>query len=136
MIIFFRSPSHAANNGRSPEPRAIPPCKPPPSRPPPTIDDLSNGGSGNPSSNSNNNNIGNSNTNTSTPTNVPKSHSSHSVATPTGRQPKSVRTLGNFISFIHTLPVFTITSFLLDYIHSKGHNVTNEKPFLDLNCLI
>ncbi|XP_057342136.1 GATA zinc finger domain-containing protein 14 isoform X2 [Microplitis mediator] len=94
------SPSHAANNGRSPEPRAIPPCKPPPSRPPPTIDDLSNGGSGNPSSNSNNNNIGNSNTNTSTPTNVPKSHSSHSVATPTGRQPKSIRPSGTLPSLL------------------------------------
>ncbi|CAG5093644.1 Similar to BAIAP2: Brain-specific angiogenesis inhibitor 1-associated protein 2 (Cricetulus griseus) [Cotesia congregata] len=101
------SPSHAANNGRSPEPRAMPPCKPPPSRPPPTIDDLSNGGigigSGNPSSNSNssnNNNIGNSNTNTSTPTNVPKSHSSHSVATPTGRQPKSIRPSGTLPSLL------------------------------------
>ncbi|XP_034933963.1 trichohyalin isoform X2 [Chelonus insularis] len=90
------SPSHGANNGRSPEPRAMPPCKPPPSRPPPTIDELSNGGSGNTT----NNNVGNVNMNSSTPTNVPKSHSSHNVATPTGRQPKSIRPSGTMPSLL------------------------------------
>ncbi|XP_063981743.1 trichohyalin [Diachasmimorpha longicaudata] len=89
------SPNHAANNGRSPEPRAMPPCKPPPSRPPPSIDELSTIGNGNVG---NNNNIGSGIT--STPTNVPKSHSSYNVATPTGRQPKSIRPSGTLPSLL------------------------------------
>ncbi|XP_011315016.1 uncharacterized protein IRSp53 [Fopius arisanus] len=89
------SPNHAANNGRSPEPRAMPPCKPPPSRPPPSIDELNTVGNGNVS---NNNNLGGGNNNT--PTNVPKSHSAYNVGTPTGRQPKSIRPSGTLPSLL------------------------------------
>ncbi|XP_047358428.1 general transcriptional corepressor trfA isoform X1 [Vespa velutina] len=91
------SPSHGASNGRTPEPQAIPPCKPPPSRPPVTpssIDELSSGhhGSGNNNINSNSNN---NNTNScGTPTNVPNSNSAHNLATPTARQSKSIRPSG------------------------------------------
>lgn len=92
-IDLFRSPNHAANNGRSPDLRAMPPCKPAPSRPPPSIDEISNITNGNIANNNNNNSVISSNINNGTPTNVPKSHSSHNVATPTGRQPKSVSSI-------------------------------------------
>lgn len=105
LICFFcRSPNHATNNGRSMESRTMPPCKPPPSRPPPTIDELTIVGNGNTNTSNNNsninNNIANVNTNNGTPINVPKSHSSHNVATPTGRQPKSVRILTKYIFIV------------------------------------
>lgn len=107
LLFFCRSPNHGVNNGRSPEPRVVPPCKPPPSRPPvtPSIDELSlgHGGAGN-------NISGNINTANGTPTNVPKSNSSHSIATPTGRQPKSVRYCFIHVS-IFPLPFFQRTNF-------------------------
>lgn len=101
-----RSPSHGASNGRTPEPQAIPPCKPPPSRPPVTpssIDELSSGhhGSGNNNINSSSNN---NNTNScGTPTNVPNSNSAHNLATPTARQSKSVRIIVSYrvVKFIY-----------------------------------
>ncbi|XP_015588686.1 trichohyalin isoform X3 [Cephus cinctus] len=92
------SPSHGMNNGRSPEPRVIPPCKPPPSRPPvtPSIDDLSStpGAGSNSNSNSNNNKNNNNNNNKNTPTNVGNSSGVHSVATPSARQAKPIRPSG------------------------------------------
>ncbi|KAK0096638.1 hypothetical protein PV326_004875 [Microctonus aethiopoides] len=98
------SPNHAINNGRSMESRTMPPCKPPPSRPPPTIDELTIVGNGNTNTSNNNsninNNIANVSTNNGTPINVPKSHSSHNVATPTGRQPKSIRPSGTLPSLL------------------------------------
>ncbi|XP_014477244.1 PREDICTED: trichohyalin isoform X2 [Dinoponera quadriceps] len=93
------SPSHGASNGRTPEPQAIPPCKPPPSRPPVTpagIDEPSVGapGAGNSSANNNNssnstNNAGNNGSAAGTPTNNPSV-----LATPTARQSKSIRPSG------------------------------------------
>ncbi|XP_032673987.1 E3 ubiquitin-protein ligase RBBP6 isoform X2 [Odontomachus brunneus] len=92
------SPSHGASNGRTPEPQAIPPCKPPPSRPPVTpagIDEQSAGTPSNSSANNNNgsnstNNAGNNNGSaTGTPTNNPSV-----LATPTARQSKSIRPSG------------------------------------------
>ncbi|XP_017794659.1 PREDICTED: uncharacterized protein LOC108576217 [Habropoda laboriosa] len=89
------SPSHGTNNGRAPEPQAVPPCKPPPSRPPVTpssMDEVSSGfhGVGNNSVNNSNNN----NSSIGTPINVPNSNSSHNLATPTARQIKPIRPSG------------------------------------------
>ncbi|CAK9834077.1 Brain-specific angiogenesis inhibitor 1-associated protein 2 [Anthophora retusa] len=89
------SPSHGTNNGRAPEPQAVPPCKPPPSRPPVTpssMDEVSSGfhGVGNNSVNNSNNN----NSSIGTPINVPNSNSSHNLATPTARQTKPIRPSG------------------------------------------
>ncbi|XP_077258039.1 insulin receptor substrate 53 kDa isoform X2 [Temnothorax americanus] len=90
------SPSHGASNGRTPEPQAIPPCKPPPSRPPVTpasIDEPSGGTIGAGSSSTNNstnaNNNNNSSSNAGTPTNT-----ASILATPTARQSKSIRPSG------------------------------------------
>ncbi|KYM98441.1 Brain-specific angiogenesis inhibitor 1-associated protein 2 [Cyphomyrmex costatus] len=90
------SPSHGASNGRTPEPQAIPPCKPPPSRPPVTpasIDESSGGTPGAGSSSANNstnaNNNNNSSSNAGTPTNT-----ASVLATPIARQSKSIRPSG------------------------------------------
>ncbi|XP_012271669.1 trichohyalin [Orussus abietinus] len=84
------SPNHGVSNGRGPEARTIPPCKPPPSRPPvtPGVDDTSGGshpGSGGHSSTDNG---------SATPTNAPSSLGSRGHGTPSSRQSKSVRPSG------------------------------------------
>ncbi|KYQ49209.1 Brain-specific angiogenesis inhibitor 1-associated protein 2, partial [Trachymyrmex zeteki] len=88
------SPSHGASNGRTPEPQAIPPCKPPPSRPPVTpasIDESSGGtpGAGSSSANNSTNANNNNSSNAGTPTNT-----ASVLATPTARQSKSIRPSG------------------------------------------
>ncbi|KAF7989620.1 hypothetical protein HCN44_008294 [Aphidius gifuensis] len=126
------SPNHAANNGRSPDLRAMPPCKPAPSRPPPSIDEISNIGNGNIANN--NNSVISSNINNGTPTNVPKSHSSHNVATPTGRQPKSIRTSGTMPSLLAASrriqpPVPPIPPPAVTSLHSSNDSgFSNEPP--------
>ncbi|EZA54588.1 Brain-specific angiogenesis inhibitor 1-associated protein [Ooceraea biroi] len=88
------SPSHAASNGRTPEPQSVPPCKPPASRPPVTpasIDEPSGGTVGigiNSAGNSTNANSNNG-SNVGTPTN-----NASVLATPTARQSKSIRPSG------------------------------------------
>ncbi|XP_012215555.2 zinc finger CCCH domain-containing protein 13 [Linepithema humile] len=86
------SPSHAASNGRTPEPQAVPPCKPPPSRPPLTpanIDESSVGNTGAGNSSANNMNANNNSSNAGTPVN-----NANVLATPTARQSKSIRPSG------------------------------------------
>ncbi|XP_011695406.1 PREDICTED: uncharacterized protein LOC105454485 [Wasmannia auropunctata] len=99
LINLLRSPSHGASNGRTPEPQAIPPCKPAPSRPPITPASIDEPGSGgtpgsssanngtNANSSGSNNNGGSSNA--GTPTNT-----ASILATPTARQSKSIRPSG------------------------------------------
>ncbi|XP_020300106.1 zinc finger CCCH domain-containing protein 13 isoform X2 [Pseudomyrmex gracilis] len=90
-IIIDDTLGHGTSNGRTPEPQAIPPCKPPPSRPPVTpanIDEQSGGttGAANNSSNTSANNNNNNTSNAGTPTN-----NASVLATPTARQSKSIR---------------------------------------------